>query len=215
MSRTALLLASLALAGEAPTLHDVVAAAGADEHDQLETLAFTFVVEMDGERRAERAWRWNRPANTVTRTVDGEALTFTPGDPANDAEYQADAHWTNDSFWFSPPMHLSWAEGVRATAEGACTHPTAPDTERQCLRVEYPPDGGYTPGDTYRLYLDDAHRIVGWDYIPAGVEKAKLQTDFTDRTTAGPLSIATHHRSPDGSFHLFFEDIAATTASGD
>lgn len=212
MLTTLLATAALALQPPPPTLDQLILEAGADRLDTITTLGFTFRVEKEGKEVAARSWSWDRMANTVTRTVGSETLTFTPGSPNNDAERKADAQWINDSYWFSPVLHLSWAEEPNITSEGDCE--LFGDLERpfSCLLVQYKGDGGgYTPGDAYRLYVGADNRIGGWDYIPAGKTEPAMTTTFSDYTEAGPLKVATEHRSQDGSFRLHFDGISATT----
>jgi len=82
--------------------------------------------------------------------------------------------------------------------------------------VKYPSEGGgYTPGDTWELYLDADKRVEQMLYRRGGPKKPSVVTvTWTDYKKAGPLLIATDHRgTADGQpLRIFFSDVAVKVA---
>jgi hypothetical protein len=205
-------LVSTSLAVSPVLTSSTLATEGWDRLGEIETLSFTFVVEKEGEVRARRAWSWAPETGSVTRTVDGNALTFTFGAPADEAQIQADAQFVNDLFWLAPPLQWLWANSdQQLTQRGASVPlPIGEGTGRHVILAYAADGGGYTPGDAYDLYLDENDRIVAWTYRKDGAEEPTLSTTFTDYQQVGPLWIATDHANADGSFHVRFEDLSVT-----
>lgn len=187
----------------------LVAPLGTDDLTKVGTLSFTFHVAVDGTERPARGWAWRPADGTVTRTVAGESLTFTFGKPTNDAEKKADAQFVNDSFWLAPQMHARWAGADLVVVDhGEAPLPVGSGSARHVELQYAPTGGGYSPGDAYDLYLDPAGRIVAWTYRGGGKAEDALTTTFEGYVQAGPLTLATEHRSADGKFRLYFTDVA-------
>ena len=74
--------------------------------------------------------------------------------------------------------------------------------------VTYPDAGGYTPGDTYELFVDDADRLAWWIYRPATDPDVSRAATWEDHRRVGPLLISLQHTDPDGRFRLWFTDVA-------
>lgn len=203
------ILLGTALAGDLP-----FSTTGCDQLLQLQELRFTFHVEASGELKLTRAWVYHPKTGEVTRTLDGESMTFVFGSPQGEKETEADAHFINDSFWLFPSCHIAWATDATVSEPVQSTLPVAPVGEAPgrgpMVSVQYDPDGGgYTPGDAFDLYLGNQGEIVAWAYRREGKQPPLLSTTFTDYVQAGPIRVATEHRSADQEFRLFFTDIAA------
>lgn len=198
-----------ALAGDFPFSTE-----GCDQLLQLSELRFTFHVEASGELKLTRAWVYHPTTGEVTRTLDGESMTFTFGSPEGEKQTEADAHFINDSFWLFPTCHVAWATDVVVSEVTEATLPVAPVGEApgrgRMVSVQYDPDGGgYTPGDAFDLFLGDRNEIVAWAYRRNGKHPPLLSTTFTDYVQAGPIRVATEHRSADREFRLYYTDVVA------
>lgn len=203
-----MLLFSFALAGWPNALDPL----GTDRLEDVAAIRFTFQVARGDAAPSGRSWVWRPADGTVTRTIDGEALTFRAGHPTSDAEREADAQFVNDGFWLVPHLHFRWAaERVHAVGAGLQPLPVGEGTARH-LMVRFPPEGGYTPGDGYDLFVQDG-RIVAWSYRPGGGEPT-LTTSFEGYVWRGPLQIATDHRTADGSLRVTFVDVDVALADG-
>ncbi|MEZ4235601.1 MAG: hypothetical protein R3F59_05440 [Myxococcota bacterium] len=188
---------------------------GWDRLDQIEEIRFTFRVERDGQEKGARSWTWHPADNRVTRGSGADALTFTFGAPATDAEKEADAQFVNDSFWLAPQLHLGWAkDDLTVTDGGMVDRPIGEGEQVHLVTMQYAPSGGgYTPGDAYDLYLDGEGRIVVWNYREGGAAEPTMTTTFEGYVPVGPLQIAAEHYSADRKFRLSFTDLSATPAT--
>ena len=188
-----------------------MAAADADHLDEIQEIRFRVRVEIDGRVGVDREWTWSPVTGQVTRTVDGQSLTFVFGQPADEAQRDADAQFVNDSLWFCPPMHVSWAGSDLTVTDRGTTALPIGEGEAHEVTLQYAPSGGgYTPGDAYDLFLGPDDRIVAWNYRQGGATTPTKTTTFDDYVTAGPLHIATEHRSKDGRFDLATDHVVVT-----
>ncbi|MFN2261392.1 MAG: hypothetical protein ABR595_04955, partial [Psychroflexus sp.] len=77
------------------------------------------------------------------------------------------------------------------------------------VSINYKNEAGYTPGDTYKIYVDDQHIIREWSYIPNGKQEPAMSTTWEDYGTFEGLKIAKTHQNADKNFKLYFTDISA------
>jgi hypothetical protein len=88
----------------------------------------------------------------------------------------------------------------------------------QLISVKYPSDVGYTPGDTWDLYLGKDHRIEQMVYHRGGPKKPSVViVTWEGYKNAGPLLLSTEHRgTADGKpLRVFFSDVAVKLAGSD
>ena len=78
--------------------------------------------------------------------------------------------------------------------------------------VTYPPSVGYTPGDVYELFVGDDHRILQWVYRRGGALEPTRMATWEAHRTLGPLVVSLDHRVPDGTFRVWFTDVALRLA---
>ena len=87
------------------------------------------------------------------------------------------------------------------------------------VSVKYPAElGGYTPGDTWDLYVGKDNRVEYLVFHHGGNAKPSLVTaTWTGYKKAGPLLISTEHRgTADGKpLHIFISNVAVKLAGSD
>lgn len=217
---TASLLLAVAvpiLAADAPTKESLAAAQGLDHWSEVAEIRFTFVVQRPDQTIARR-WNWSVSDDKVTlqetkTPAKGEATTTTTSYRRDQLEgddaIAADKKFINDSFWLLWPLHLQWSDDAKL---GPATDGTDPIGGGKCrvVTLSYPPDaGGYTPGDSYDLFLPaGSDRPVAWAYHKAGAKEATLTTSRERYQQVGPLTLSTLHKTKDADFELRFEDVA-------
>jgi hypothetical protein len=84
--------------------------------------------------------------------------------------------------------------------------------------VKYSSDGGYTPGDTWDLYIGPKHRIEEFVYHRTAAAPPHLVImTWAGYKKVGPLLIATERRgTADGNpVHIFFSDVSVKLAGSD
>lgn len=201
----------------------IIDSAGVRHYRDIQSLRFTFNVSR-GTTTTRRHWLWEPHQDRVTRGREGDLdhVTFVRGeltDASHPNVLKADQQFTNDSFWLLPQLHLMWTDDVTLEDHGSAPLPIGSGSGRHVI-VTYPPGyspgsspghtTGQTPGDVYELFLDDQHRIAQWIFRRGGAEKPNLNCTWQNYVTAGPFTMAMDHHTADGSFRLWFTDVAVT-----
>lgn len=200
----------------------MVGSFGLDQWHKIEAIRFTFNVQKEDQRKF-RTWEWSPRTNIVTYSgpVGEQKLATirydrdTLNDKSSPQVREVDAMFINDSYWLLMPLHLSWSKDVKLEYTGYQNTPLKKSIAQQVI-VSYPAAaGGYTPGDMYRLYLDDTWRIVQWTYHKAGAIEPTLATIWAQDEQVGPLRLTTDFINNDAKFHLWFTGVAVKTAESD
>ena len=87
------------------------------------------------------------------------------------------------------------------------------------MSVKYPAEaGGYTPGDTWDLYVGKDNRVEQFIYHRGGPKKPSLVTaSWVGYKKAGPILVSTdHHGTADGSpLKVSFSNVAVKLVGSD
>jgi hypothetical protein len=126
--------------------------------------------------------------------------------------------FVNDNYWLLFPFHAYWDTGAKVTDEGMQKLPLGKGSAKKVV-VKYPAEvGGYTPGDTWELYVGSDNRVQEFVYRRGGPKKPSVViATWTGYKKAGPLLISTEHRgTADGNpLHLWFTNVAVKLAGSD
>jgi len=197
----------------------IATAYGIDGWAKIERLDFTFRAKLPGRDEAiVRHWRWWPKQNRVKQRFpesERDAIDYDRGevkDGGSKEARQADKHFINDHYWLLFPFQPVWSN-PSVTDEGEAPLPIGEGNAKKVV-VQYPSEGGYTPGDAYWLYVDDAHRIVQWQYLPGGDEREAMAHTWQKHRRLGPIVVSLEHTGPNGDFRLWFTDVTATLTNG-
>jgi hypothetical protein len=188
---------------------------GLDSFGQVEAIRYTFSIPG---LIPPRTWEWQPQTDTVSyegKDKEGNPVKLTYQrsqiDTQSDAvKNQIDPGFVNDQYWLLLPLHVAW-DGATVTDEGMHETPLA-KTSAHKIVVKYAASG-YSPGDTWDLYVGPDKRVVEISYHRA-VSAAKLpnlvNAKWEGYKKAGPLLFSTeHHGTADGNaFELTFTDVA-------
>jgi hypothetical protein len=87
------------------------------------------------------------------------------------------------------------------------------------VTVKYPSEvGGYTPGDTWTLFVGTDNRVKEFDYHRGGSRKpTEVIATWADYKKAGPILFAMDHRgTADGKpLRIFLTDVAVKVTGSD
>jgi hypothetical protein len=86
------------------------------------------------------------------------------------------------------------------------------------VAVKYPTEGGYTPGDTWELYVGSDNRVQEFIYRRGGKTKPSVViATWAGYKKAGPLLVSTDHRgTADGKpLRLSFSNLSVKLTGSD
>lgn len=177
---------------------------GLNNFKEVKEVQFTFNVKSNDSLRTSRSWTWKPQTNQVRFTQGDISRTYNRKDEMNEEEKKMDQKFVNDSYWLLFPFQLVWSD-ANISEEKTGKSPIS-KKEMNYIEVSYSDDGGYTPGDTYVIYYEDDLLLQEWIYKSADGSR-EMPTTWEDFEDYKGLKISKSHKSPDGSFELFFTDV--------
>lgn len=183
---------------------EIARAHGFENFKDVEEIKFTFNVKVGDSVRTSRSWHWKTNNDEIRLTEGDISRTYIKDDSIADDEKELDQKFINDSYWFLFPYQLVWSDAEISEEKKA----EAPISKKEMrnITVSYPSEGGYTPGDSYELFYEDDLILKEWIYKSADGSR-ESPTTWEDYQDFNGLKIARSHKSPDGSFELFFSGI--------
>jgi len=206
-----------------PIAEQVAKTYGIDSWGQIEAIRYTFNVDIPGLKRSQ-TWTWEPKADRVTyegKDKAGKAVKVTyvrsqlNSQPDN-VKNEIDPGFVNDQYWLVFPFHVIWDTGANVEDKGKHKLPLGKGSAEQVV-VKYP-SGGYTPGDTWELYVGSDNRVQEMVFHHGGNAKPSLViATWAGYKKAGPLLISTeHHGTADGKpLRLTFSDVAVKLTGSD
>lgn len=209
-----------------PIIEKIAKAYGLDSYDKIEAIRYTWSIDIPGLFKATHKWEWepktgkisfestDKDGKPVKVSYDSSQLNSQPDQVKNEVE----PAFVNDNYWLLFPFHAYWDKSATITNEGTKKLPIGAGSAT-LVSVKYPTEaGGYTPGDTWDLYVGKDYRVVQFVYHRGGDRKPKLVTaTWTGYKKAGGVWFSTEHRgNADGKpFHLWISDVAVKVAGSD
>jgi hypothetical protein len=208
-----------------PIAEQIAKAYGLDSYDQVEAIRYTFNIR--GAISVSRSWVWEPKTGQISyegADKDGKPVkvTFVPSRLAADSSIvknKIDWFFVNDNYWAFLPFHLYWdSSGANVQDMGIQKLPLGQGSAK-LVRVKYP-NGGYTPGDTWDLYVGSDNRFEEMVYhrgSPKSPVPALVTVTWAGYKKAGALLFSTEHRgTADGKpLHLFFSNVAVKLVGSD
>jgi len=200
----------------APIAEQIAKTYGLDSFGQIDAIRYTFNAQFPGVNLS-RSWVWEPKTNQVSyegKDKDGKPVKATylrsqlDSQPANVKE-DVDPAFVNDQYWLIFPFHVYW-DGADVQDKGMQKLPLGKGSARQVV-VKYGSEGGYTPGDTWELYVGPNNRVEEFIYHRGGPKKPSVViTTWSGYKKAGPLLISTDHRgTADGKpARIFFTNVS-------
>ena len=221
-----LILAATSLAQTRPPIFEKVAKTyGLDSWDKIEAIRYTWNVQL-GTFNASRSWEWEPKTTQVTyegKDKDGKPVkvTYKRSELATQPDMvknEVDPGFINDNYTLLFPLKAYWDSSPAVIDAGTYNLPVGGGSA-DLVAVKYPSEaGGYTPGDTWELYVAKDGRIEYFVYHRGGAKKPSLLfATWGDQRKAGPLLISTDHRgNADGKpIRVWFSDVAVKVTGSD
>jgi hypothetical protein len=229
MTIPCLFLAALFLAGTSsaqtrpPIVEQLAKTYGLDSYGQVDAVRYTFSIQAF---KLSRSWEWQPKTGQVTyesKDKDGKPVKVTynrsqlNNAPPN-VKDEIEPAFVNDNYWFIFPFHVYWDTSAVVTVKEKQKLPLGKGSAT-LMSVKYPAEvGGYTPGDTWDLYLGSEGRIIEFVYHRGGPKKPSIvKATWAGYKKAGPLLVSTEHpgTADGGPFHLAFTNVAVKLAGSD
>jgi hypothetical protein len=221
-----LVLVATSLAQARPPIVEQIAKAyGIDSWGQIEAIRYTWHAEFPGVKVA-RAWTWEPKTGKVSYEGPGKdgkpvkvsyvrsELASQPDAVKNDV----DPGFQNDNYWALFPFHAYWDTSASVEDAGMKKLPLGKGSARE-VTVKYPSEvGGYTPGDTWTLFVGADNRVKEFHYHRGGDRKpTDVIATWADYRKAGPILFAMDHRgTADGKpLRIYLTDVAVKVTGSD
>ena len=209
----------------APILEQIAKTYGLDSYGQIEAIRYTWSGEVPGLFKISHSWVWEPKTNKVSyegKDKDGQPVKVsyirTELSSQPDAvKNEVDPAFINDNYWLLFPFHAYWDSSATVTDQGTHKLPAGAGSAK-LVSVKYPNEGGYTPGDTWDLYVGKDTRVQQMVYHRGRPKKPSLVVaTWTGYKKAGPLLISTEHRgTADGKpLHISISDVAVRLSGSD
>jgi hypothetical protein len=210
-----------------PVVDKLAKTYGLDSFGQIEAVRYTFNLELPAlSVNLSRSWVWEPKTGQVSyesKDQDGKPVKVTynrsqiNSAPAN-VKDEIEPAFVNDNYWFIFPFHVYWDTSAKVEEKDNQKLPLGKGTAK-LVSVKYPAEvGGYTPGDTWDLFVGSDGRIKEFTYHRGGPKKPSLlSTTWAGYKKAGPLLVSTDHRgTADGAqCRVFFSNVAYKLAGSD
>jgi hypothetical protein len=210
----------------APILEQIAKTYGLDSWGQIEAIRYTWNGEITGLFKASRAWEWEPKTGKISyegkdkegKPVKVTYMTSELNSQPETVQKEIEPGFVNDNYWVLFPLHAYWDKSATVTDKGMQKLPIGTGSAR-LVSVKYPAEaGGYTPGDTWDLYVGKNYRVEQMVYHRGGASKPSLvKATWTGYKKAGPLLFSTEHRgTADGKpLHIFLTNIAVKVTGSD
>jgi hypothetical protein len=220
-----LVLAATSWAQTRPRIAEQIAKTyGLDSFDKIEAIRYTFNAQFAGVN-VSRSWVWQPKTGQISyegKDKDGKPVKVTyvqsqlNGEPAN-VKDEIDPDFLNDQYNLLFPLHVYWDSSADVQDMGRQKLPLGKGLAKRVV-VKYPSEGGYTPGDTWELYVGSDNRVEEFIYHRGGPKKPSVViATWTGYKKAGPLLISTDRRgTADGKpVRVFFSDVSVKLVGSD
>jgi hypothetical protein len=205
-----------------PIAEQIAKAYGLDSFGQIDAIRYTFNVSFPGVN-VHRSWVWEPKTGQVSyegKDKDGKPVKVTYlrsqlDSQAANVKSEIDPGFVNDQYWLVFPFHAYW-DGADVQDTGMQKLPLGKGSARHVV-VKYA-SGGYTPGDTWELFVGSDNRVQELLFRHGGSAKPSVViATWAGYKKAGPLLVSTEHRgTADGKpLQLTFTDVAVKIAGSD
>jgi len=209
-----------------PILEKVAKTYGLDSWNQIEAIRYTWNVDIPGLFKASHAWEWEPKTGKISyegKDKDGKPVKVSYiesqlGSQPDSVKNEVEPSFVNDNYWLIFPFHAYWDKSATVTDQGMKKLPIGTGSAR-LVSVKYPQEaGGYTPGDTWDLYVGKDNRVEQFVYHRGGPKKPSIvKATWAGYKKAGLLLFSTEHRgtADDKPLHLWLTDISVKLTGSD
>lgn len=186
-----------------PALIKVAQAHGLEAWNKTKQIEFQFNVKHD-ESEMHRKWLWDLENEQITRFIENDEITTsTDAKTANPEIHQA---FINDTYWLVFPFHLLHTEAYNVVVNKSSKCPINENKVTE-IAIQFSETGGYTPGDLYKIYLDENQLIQSWSFHSSGKETPDLVNSWENYQNFDGLQLSLNRPNNTGDFEIYFNHI--------
>jgi len=217
-------LAATSCSEKRPSVAEQIAKTyGLDSFRKIDAIRYTFNAQFPGVNLS-RSWVWQPKTGQVSyegKDRDGKPVKATyvrsqlNSQPAN-VKDDIDPGFVNDQYWLLLPLHVYWDTSADVQDKGMQELPLG-NGSAELIAVKYPSEG-YSPGDTWDLYVGKDNRVEQLVYHRGGPKKPSVViATWEGYKKAGPLLVSTDHRgTADGKpLAIFFSNVSVKLTGSD
>ena len=206
-------------AQQRPAIADKIAKTyGFDSFGQVDAIRYTCNIDLPALKlKISRSWVWEPKTDQVSYEGKDKAgspvkVTYSRSQLASQSavvKEEVDPAFFNDQYWLLFPFHIVWDTSATVQDAGKQKLPLGKGSAEK-VAVKYP-SGGYTPGDTWELFVGTDGRIREMEFHHGGDAKPSVVlATWAGYKKAGPLLFSLDHRGTRNGdpLHLFFSNVA-------
>src|SRR5258707_2421605 len=151
----------------APILDQIAKTYGLDSYGQIDAIRYTWNGEIPGVFKLAHAWEWEPKTGKISyegKDKEGKPVKVTYisselSSQSDTIKNEVEPAFVNDNYWLLFPFHAYWDTSATVTDKGMQKLPIC-NGSAELVSVKYPAEaGGYTPGDTWGLYVSKDKRV--------------------------------------------------------
>jgi hypothetical protein len=210
-----------------PAAEKIAQAYGIDSFEQIDAVRSTFNIDFPGVKVAQ-SWIWEPKADRVTyegKDKDGNPVKISYvrsqlGSQPDSAQKEIDPSFNNNQYWLWLPFHACWDTSAKVEDTGMHKLPIGGGSARRVVVTYAAEGGGYTPGDTWEMYVGPDNRVqqLTWRLGPGAHSIVNVvNAKWLDYRKAGPIVVSLDHRGTgDGKpLRIFFTNVAVKLTGSD
>ena len=197
---------------------------GLDSWNEIEAVRYTFHLEF-GALNVSRSWEWEPKTTKVyyegkdkdSKPVKVTYMRSELSSQSDAVRKEIDPAFINDNYPLLFPLRAYWDSSATVIEQGTYNLPVG-NGSAEVVAVKYPAEArGYTPGDTWQLYVGKDNRVEYIVYLSGGAKPSLFYGTNADHKKAGPLLIATDHKgTADGKpIRIWYSDVSVKLTGSD
>ena len=173
--------------------------------NKVDEVRFTF--------KGKRTWLWKPRTDAVTLIKDTVSINYNRK-AIDTSLIRIDRSFINDKFWLFIPFQLVWDKGTNISNPIKEKAPISGKTKNK-ITIVYSGNGGYTPGDAYDIYYNDAYFIEEWVFRKGNRQKPSIVNTFENYQDFSGIKIALHHKNAKGKPIVSFTNVQVNILNSD
>jgi hypothetical protein len=173
---------------------------GLDSFGEVEGIHFRFTLDSK-DLKLSQTWDWEPKKDEVShdgKDKTGKLLkaTYRRSELSSQSaavKDEVDPAFQNAQYWLLFPLHLSWDSSAKVEDTGTHKLPLGKGSATRVV-VTYPPQGGYTSGDIWELFVGTDGRVRQFTRRRGGSAEPTVVASWDGYKKAGPLLVSLEHR---------------------